>query len=93
MPVTDKVDVPNLDQHHGRQYCALLTRGCDAQPATHAVILDRIETAIEIVASTLAAVDLADRYIPDPSVAASLHIAGLFDFRQGKQTTGVPPRD
>jgi hypothetical protein len=80
MPVTDKVDVPNLDQHHGRQHFALITRRCDAQPATHAVILDRVEIAIEIIASALAAADLADRYIPDPSVAASPHIAGVFDF-------------
>jgi hypothetical protein len=80
MPVTDKVDVPNLDQHHGRQHFALITRRCDAQPATHAVILDRVEIAIEIIASALAAADLADRYIPDPSVAAIPHIAGVFDF-------------
>jgi hypothetical protein len=44
------------------------------------VILDRVEIAIEIIASALAAADLADRYIPDPSVAAIPHIAGVFDF-------------
>jgi hypothetical protein len=80
MPVTDKVDVPNLDQHHRRQHIALITRRCDAQPATRAVILDRVEIAIEVVASALAAEDLAHRYTPDPSVAASPHIAGIFDF-------------
>jgi hypothetical protein len=80
MPVTNKVDVPNLDQHHGRQHFALITRRCDAQPATRAVILNRVEIAIEIFASALAAADLTDRYIPYPSVAASPYIAGIFHF-------------
>jgi hypothetical protein len=80
MPVTDKVHVSNLDQHHGWQPFALIPRRCDAQPAIHTVILDRVEIGVEIVAAALAAADLADRYILDPSVAAGLHIAGIFDF-------------
>jgi hypothetical protein len=80
MPVTDKVDLPNLHQHHGRQHFALVASRCDAQPASRAVILDRVEISIEIVASALAAADLADRHIPYPSVAASPHIASSFEF-------------
>jgi hypothetical protein len=79
MSVSHEVHLPNLNQFHWRQDLALAARFGNAQPATPAVILDRVEIAIEIVAAALAAADLADRYTPDPSVAAIPHIAGIFD--------------
>jgi hypothetical protein len=57
------------------------------------MILDRVEIAIEIVAPALAAADLADRNIPDPSVTASPHIAGVSDFGQGMKTVCMTAQD
>jgi len=62
MAILDEVNVPDLDQLYRRQFLAPSPRRGDAQPASLAVILERVEVAVEVVGAALTAADVADRH-------------------------------
>lgn len=85
MSILDEVNVPHLDQFYGWQCLASLSRPGDAQPAALGVILEWVEVAVKVVATTPAATDLPDRHRLYPGTAESGARAGGIDLGQREQ--------
>jgi hypothetical protein len=85
MPITDKVNVPYLDQSY-RWQCLPSSPCCsDAQPASLVVILERVEVAVKVIAATSTTTDLTDRHRPYPGIAASVYCTGGLDLIEIEQ--------
>ena len=87
MPITDKVNVPYLNQFYRRQCLPSSPRCGDAQPASFVVILEGVEVAVKVITATITTTDLTDRHRPYPGITTSVYCTSDLDLIEGEQAT------
>lgn len=85
VPIPHKVAVAYLDQRHGWQVSSLLPGRGNAQPALTGVVLKRVELAVKVGCTALAAADLRDSHRARPAVAAGSRSAVTGNLLQREQ--------